>query len=430
MSNQDTYLPIVEILENQTNIFKTNFQAVFSSSIDFPRFEFGFQHFYHADKGPKKTEFDLFKNKKKVYYVLNEYEREIDNYNDDIEHSCQAYFKNLTGDQILTRSFHKYWEMFQYFDLINQKKNISTLTITNSLPSPTQALIEYRKKIKQTSDQNDIYFINNLENKLADDFIKKYKVDQLKKVDKKKYDLLIIDCGVKQEKNNQQEQVHVLILLDVLQVIINNQVKGGNLICKFYETYTIMSLKIIAILRELYKTVHFVKPLMSRYTNAEKYLICTDFKDDKLTKEFDIIQNLNHLIQKNKTNNITNIFKDFKFSDEFKMSIINTSNLVSNKQSEIINKMITYVQTSNYHGDVYAESKEKQIKAAGIWKELFLKDNLIANKDTIKMVNEIVAEYNKKTEFFVKTANTKRYLIINANSTTELTLTKPTETST
>jgi hypothetical protein len=46
-----------------------------------------------------------------------------------------------------------------------------------------------------------------------------------------------------------------------------------------FETFTHLSIKIILILINLYDECHIYKPLMSRESNSEKYLICKNFND-------------------------------------------------------------------------------------------------------------------------------------------------------
>ena len=62
----------------------------------------GFNHWIHATKN--KTEvFNTFKNKKKIYQVVNGYERYIDDYDKSIGNVSEEYFKKsieIIGDLV------------------------------------------------------------------------------------------------------------------------------------------------------------------------------------------------------------------------------------------------------------------------------------------------------------------------------------------
>ena len=90
--NQD-YIPLYNtLIDPEINIFSKNNDLKFSSNIDYPRFAFGFQHFIHQSKD-KMSITKEFEGKKKVYQVLNQFERYIDNYDEDIVKISKQYFE-------------------------------------------------------------------------------------------------------------------------------------------------------------------------------------------------------------------------------------------------------------------------------------------------------------------------------------------------
>ena len=81
----------VEIPEPKEDIFDFEPNPKYSSNIEFPRFNLGFQHFNHQSKD-KMMVLNQFEGKKKVYLVLNPFERYVDNYQEDIGKTSQKYF--------------------------------------------------------------------------------------------------------------------------------------------------------------------------------------------------------------------------------------------------------------------------------------------------------------------------------------------------
>ena len=125
--NQD-YIPLYNtLIDPEINIFSKNNDVKFSSNIDYPRFAFGFQHFIHQSKD-KMERTKEFEGKKKVYQVLNHFERYIDNYDEDIGKTSKQYFDlGKNKPDILSRGFYKLWEILMIYDLIDvNNKNFTS----------------------------------------------------------------------------------------------------------------------------------------------------------------------------------------------------------------------------------------------------------------------------------------------------------------
>lgn len=60
------------------------------------------------------------------------------------------------------------------------------------------------------------------------------------------------------------------------------QKKGGNFVLKMFDTYTPASIDIIYMLACAYEKVYFFKPHTSRQANSEKYIVCKNFKLEKI----------------------------------------------------------------------------------------------------------------------------------------------------
>ena len=77
---------------------------------------------------------------------------------------------------------------------------------------------------------------------------------------------------------NHQEKVSGKLVFCQIAFAIAMQKKNGNLIIKFFDTFTQMSLDLLFILSNVYDKVFFVKPNTSRYANSEKYIVCKGFR--------------------------------------------------------------------------------------------------------------------------------------------------------
>jgi hypothetical protein len=156
------------------------------------------------------------------------------------------------------------------------------------------------------------------------------------------------------------------------------QKKGGNFVCKFFETFTKTSLKIVSIMRDLYEAVYFVKPLTSRPSNSEKYAVCINFKYDDKSKDFKTIsKKLDILLQtihgnKNEKEKIIDIFTDYEIPKNLILSMINLNREISNPQFKNIGEIVTFIEREIYSGDEYHDKRDEQIKGASFWLDLFL----------------------------------------------------------
>ena len=77
---------------------------------------------------------------------------------------------------------------------------------------------------------------------------------------------------------NHQEEVSGKLVFCQIAFAIAMQKKKGNLVIKFFDTFTQMSLDLLFLLSNVYEQVYFVKPNTSRYANSEKYVVCKGFR--------------------------------------------------------------------------------------------------------------------------------------------------------
>ena len=94
--------------------------------------------------------------------------------------------------------------------------------------------------------------------------------------------LVTCDGGFDYSKdfNNQERNSWRIVFCEIVTGLLV-QKKGGTLVCKMFDLFTMFSLQIIYLLSGLYSSVHIFKPKTSRPANSEKYIIAKGFKGVK-----------------------------------------------------------------------------------------------------------------------------------------------------
>lgn len=414
------YSPVmVKIPELKNNIFDYDANPIFSPDIDLPKFSYGFQHFIHATKN-KMEILKQYEGRKKIYLVMNKFERYIDSYEQSMGNVGKEYF-GLGKDKpdILSRGFYKLWELLFMFDVIDLKKdNFVSAHLAEGPGSFIQATMFFRELYSKKSVKNDQYYAVTLHSEdttghvppLEKNFIEYYEKEKPQRFIlhktyapqvaggfadkddgdltnpktiklfggqmKEKADFITADGGKNWEfnENTQEQEAYRLIFAQIIAGL-KIQKKGGNFICKLFETYTATSVKFIAIVKSFYKDVHLVKPLTSRESNAEKYMVCLDFKyDDKDAKYKSMISKLDEILEKAHKNNKLNlysIFPEYQPPKELIESIIYINTKISNIQFKILNDIFVFIESNNHNGDIYQMKREQQIFANKYWISTF-----------------------------------------------------------
>lgn len=411
-----TSMQVAKIETNIPSVLKDKELVHYSTNIDYPKFSKGFHYFIHLAKNTTEI-MNRFNGKKKVYKVVNPFEHQIDNYENDIHNSTNRFFKGYP--KISSRGFYKMWEILQIFNIAdNYKAPITSIHIHDAKNGFAQATSYYRdayvsEKIVAGDKQKVIPLPNDNESK--NDYTKKYNtrlsiykksninspdtVDQFTKETKKKADLITAEGGFEWENENIQEQEALYLILSEIYTAVRNQAKNGSFVCKFFETFTDSSYNILALLSDFYQEVYLYKPYTSRSSNSEKYAVCTGFKftdKDKVYKEF--VEKLTKL-HKSIYNNISgddrntdskikiqSLFPHYSQPKEFVRDIIRISINIANKQQIIINKIVKFIESNNYYGDSYNKYRDAQISSSEFWIEKFLitKENHIEQKIIFK----------------------------------------------
>lgn len=422
------------------SIFLTDGDVSFSTSIDFPRFEYGFHHFIHQGKKYFGDAVKSLEGKKPVWRVLNKYEIKVDNYNESISDISVDYFDMKKKPEIMSRAFYKLWEILMLYDLIDLKDSkFISAHLAEGPGSFIQATIMYRDMFcKNGLTKNDKYYGVTLhpEGKtyvpeMDKKFTEYYEKESPKRLflhktytkqeaggdsekdngditDPKtmrmfggeintKCDFITADGGFENENENLQEQESFRLIISEIVNAIRLQKKGGNFVCKFFETFTNTSMKLISLLTELYETVNFVKPLMSRISNSEKYAVCMNFKYTDTNKEYkDIIkklENIHSTMHKSK-DFVVGLFNKYIVPSNLLRNVTSMNILMSNLQLKSINIIVSFIRKQIYSGEEYHNGHDAQIEGTKYWLDVYFTDD----RKKCKQLKDDILEITKKHE--------------------------------
>ena len=407
-----TYTPFIHKIPsiNTDNIYTDN-TIITSSRINMPLISLGFHSFIHRTKSAMDIILKL-ETKKDFYNIVNQFEHIINDYKDDINsYSYISLPHSKDEPRILSQAFYKMWEILLMFDIANGSL-INTMIFTEGLGSFIQAIIKYREKFYNIS-KDKIYY-TTLE---ADENKKSIKLDKalidyypnlLFSINKNKIinqmDLIIADGSIEGiDENYQEQESYVLIFGEILNAL-KIQAKNGNFVLRIYETFTLVTIKMIYLLTLYYEEVIIYKPYFSRNTISEKYVICKKFKYDQI-KDKKFLNNKLDKLEKtleymNTTRFIVDIFPQFipetNYLDVFKYINI----LVANTQQIIINKLVQYIKSNNYFGDDYHMYRENQILATKWWISTYFVESKV---DFTKLVKDTIYYNESELNLFVKT---------------------------
>ncbi len=424
---------------------KDSNNLVLSPNILKPQSSLGFHYFIHRTKNAMSITNNL-KSKNKFYYVVNPFEHIISDYNDSLNNFSKKYF-DKNDPNILSRAFYKLWEILFLFSLADNKK----MTFASLAEGPgafIQAIIQYRKVFDFEVKKDKLFGVTihpeqgkyiemgkqfmsyydknypkmlkihktyplskaiNYKGKDNGDITDVKTISNFKKTvqkSKKFADLVTADGGFEWKDENYQEQEAFQLIFGEIIACLRVQAKNGSFVLKLFETFTMVSLKMIYLLSSFYEECYIYKPYFSRESNSEKYLICKKFKydqDKSLNKKIEILEDI--LTKMNTKEFVIDIFPDLELPKEFIKNFIFINTKISNKQQIMINKIVTFIKNKNYFGDEYHNYRKNQISATKWWIENFLpeKKKLKSSKENYKKILDNRKNYNKKEfEIFSK----------------------------
>lgn len=417
---------------------------VISPIISYPSLSLGYHYFIHRTK-ESMDRTNKLESKNKFYYIVNPFEHTISNHNKDLTSDTKEFFNMKDDDpKILSRAFYKMWEILTYFD-IGSKKDLNYAALAEGPGSFLQAVLKFREKYNYDLKKDKYFGVtihpengNNIEmgkqflghyNKLYPELINVHKTYPLETANKykgktngditnvktisifkkeisksKNYaDLVTADGGFDWDDENFQEQEAYQLILGELIAAVRVQNIKGSFVLKLFETFTMTSLKLIHIVSSFYEESYICKPLFSRSSNSEKYLVCKGFKYDQVkdAKILDVkISNLEVILSALSTDEfLQDIYPDLVLPDSYIEDFKFINIIIANDQQIMINKIITYIDGNNYYGDDYHLYKSKSIEATKWWNDTFFKEK-INSTENLKYVKNLIDYNNKEKQIY------------------------------
>lgn len=145
---------------------------------------------------------------------------------------------------------------------------------------------------------------------------------------------------------NKQEELALKLIFCEVVCALSVQKKGGMFICKVFDLYTHLNIKILYLLKCLYQTVNIYKPNTSRPANSEKYIVASGFKgiDENYFQELlNMVHIWNNLdtTKNQKEGHIVDVFGVIPYPfyqsiKEYNTSCYNVQKIFINKTLDII----------------------------------------------------------------------------------------------
>jgi hypothetical protein len=400
----------LSILEKEDNN-----NLLMSSTINLPLISLGFHSFIHRTKSAL-TLTDKLQTKNKFYMIVNPYEIEIQNHEDSLHKLIKEYLDSKEDkEELNTPEFYELWEILFLFGL-GEKKELVSGIFSNKYDTYTSSLEYFRDKFvtghktknynfsskdynfdtdktnKNTAnvvDKNTATVVDkNTANVVAEDSTimeggapkkykykkdvekqtKKLKTEDLDKI-KDKLDLIIATTFQSSETGFlYTEQENYKYILSMLINALQSQENKGSMILRIDETFTTPSVKLLYIINHFYESVHIYKPSYSKYTNANKYLVCNGFRNNN-KKILKSLENVLSNINKYSNKFVYDIYPDL--TDKMPQDYVNKIKFINikltNREQIMINDIIVYIKNNNYFGDDYHKYRNNQIQSTKWW---------------------------------------------------------------
>jgi 23S rRNA U2552 (ribose-2'-O)-methylase RlmE/FtsJ len=298
-----------------------------------------------------KKSWDYFKKFSNDYELLH------------ISNSKHKFNNSISSYTPLSRSYFKLLEMVKDYNLLDYNYNIKTSHIAEGPGGFIEAVINIRKKMRKYNDKIYGITLKNFDKnipgwKKAERFLKMNSnikiiygkdntgniynleniIDFKNKIGFNSCEFITADGGFDYSINfNQQEQLsYQLIFCEIVCALSVQKIKG-TFICKFFDTYTPLTIKYLWILNIFYESIIITKPLTSRPANSEKYIIAKNFKG--ITNYF--LKELYTIVYQWEQNKYNNKEKEVNFNYFINKSIENKN------KNEKENKTEKYYKISN-----------------------------------------------------------------------------------
>ena len=155
-------------------------------------------------------------------------------------------------------------------------------------------------------------------------------------------ELITADGGFDYSNNfNAQETQSCRIILAEIIICFKKQKIGGSFVCKFFDIFTVLTIKLVYILKTYYNELYIHKPVTSRPANSERYIICKNFKGISSN----ILNNLEDILVNWKEDKIYDI-KGLVLDNTFIKYIDKHNKLFVSNQIKYLEKTLNYIKVN------------------------------------------------------------------------------------
>ena len=290
--------------------------------------------------------------------------------------------KNICSIIPVSRSFFKLHEIIKDFNMFDEKYPCACIAegpggfihcLNNNNSKKVYAITLISRNNRRVPYWNQT-IINNKNNILSygidktGDIYKLQNVDHFIELIGKDYCHLITADGGFDYSNdyNSQESLSYKLLYCEIFTALNIQKNDGNFIIKFFDLFNYNTIQLIYILYTCYDKIIIYKPLTSRLSNSEKYILCIGYNGCS--------RNIIQLMRDNYSNP-EKLLLDIPPS--FIEEISSYNNIYTYSQCSCINNIIQMVKSDKLTDD---KPRKEQINLAKKWCELY---NLPINRKCI-----------------------------------------------
>ena len=331
----------------------------------------------------------LQEHETKLSIILNEYRNKIDDINPQqwkVNRKKHNEYDFDVNSKIINRAFYKLWEIIQKYNIWDTLSSPDILHIaeapggfiqcslyknekTKKKITKQQTIVDDDgftsiKKIKDTSKKCIIHTISLVKEFDKNASISNYSkhilqknvtvitgvdstgnicnldnIDYIYNTYKIKYNYITADGGFDEGSQfNSKEELHYTLICSEIYTGISLNIKGGHFILKMFDLHTDSSIHLLYLLTLFYKEVYIYKPLTSRPTNSEKYIICKNYQCNDSSYLVKIQNVLRRICQNKSSDRFFNIFS--KIPQDFFDQINNVNEIFLKEQIKYLEKYI------------------------------------------------------------------------------------------
>ena len=205
------------------------------------------------------------------------------------------YNKSITLFNPISRSYFKLLEIMKKYNIVSSTTSTTLIAIAEGPGGFIESFIRRDKtfiddkvygitltpnsKYVPNWDKLDLLYHNENLSTSYGDIYELNTINAFVSNIKEKSMFITADGGFDYSNDfNGQETQSCRIILAELIICFKCQAIGGNFVCKFFDLFNSLTIKLVYILKTLYTEMYIYKPVTSRPANSERYIICKGFK--------------------------------------------------------------------------------------------------------------------------------------------------------